>query len=77
MVNELLRLCDEPVAENASSLSMSKKFAKLYGIKNSPLIIPLQESLTVNLPASAVDDSTYKPFPPGAPTFLGIWTQSS
>jgi serine/threonine-protein kinase ATR len=72
MTNELLALCDHPVDENKSTLSMSKDFPRLNRLGCSELIIPLQESLTVTLPPPSSVESNHQPFPLNTPTFKGF-----
>ena len=70
MATELLRLCDAPIKDNdAKTLSMTRDFPHLKRQAPSNLIIPLQESLTVNLPATSSHDSDHQPFPLDAPRF--------
>ena len=70
MATELLRLCDAPIKDNdAKTLSMTRDFPLLKRQAPSDLIIPLQESLTVNLPATSCQNSDHQPFPPDAPKF--------
>lgn len=73
MTNELLALCDHPVDDNKSTLSMSKDFPRLNRLGCSELIIPLQESLTVTLPPPSSVESTHQPFPLNIPTFKGFF----
>jgi serine/threonine-protein kinase ATR len=68
MVDHLLALCDHPVRDDRKTLSMRKDFPQLNSLLPSRLIIPLQESLTANMPTSAAS-SNYQPFPVNAPTF--------
>ena len=75
MTNELLALCDHPVDDNKSTLSMSKDFPRLNRLGCSELIIPLQESLTVTLPPPSSEESTHQPFPLNTPTFKGLFTR--
>ena len=72
MTNELLALCDYPVDDNKSTLSMSKDFPRLNRLGCSELIIPLQESLTVTLPPPSSVELTHQPFPLNTPTFKGL-----
>ncbi|CAK5275112.1 unnamed protein product [Mycena citricolor] len=73
MTNQLLKLCDHPVSDEARGLSMQQKFPELFQLGTSQLIIPLQESLTASLPpSSAVDESTHQPFDLDVPTFQGF-----
>ncbi|KAI5993676.1 hypothetical protein EDD15DRAFT_2388093 [Pisolithus albus] len=70
MTDELLRLCNHPIDDDRKTLSMRRDFPKLAALGRSPLLIPLQESLTVNLPpTSSTENSVHVPFPTSAPTF--------
>ncbi|KAG6335950.1 hypothetical protein ID866_3139 [Astraeus odoratus] len=70
MTDELLRLCNYPIDDDRKTLSMKRDFPQLAALGRSPLLIPLQESLTVNLPpASSTENSNHIPFPTSAPTF--------
>ena len=78
MVNGLLALCElsapdpprNPDAKNI--LSMKRDIPQLARLMPSPLIVPLQESLTVILPpTSAATNSLHQPFRPDIPTFKG------
>ncbi|KAI0268140.1 hypothetical protein BC834DRAFT_678146 [Gloeopeniophorella convolvens] len=92
MINALLGLCDFPPPEPPRNggldaklfLSMKKDIPQLAKLTPSPLIVPLQESLTAKLPppTSAVG-SDFKPFEDDAPTFHGrsplssVWFHAS
>ncbi|OCH94317.1 hypothetical protein OBBRIDRAFT_823598 [Obba rivulosa] len=69
MTEELLGLCDHPIRDEKKTLTMSKNFPGLFRLAPSPLMIPLQESLTASLPPSSSSDATHHPFPTDAPTF--------
>jgi len=78
MVNGLLTLCDFPAPDpprNAgpdarASLSMKRDIPQLAKLMPSPLIVPLQESLTATLPpTSSTINSHHQPFPSNLPTF--------
>ena len=77
MVNGLLTLCDFPAPEpprNApearATLSMKRDIPQLGKLMPSPLIVPLQESLTATLPpTSSTINSHHHPFPSNLPTF--------
>lgn len=69
MTEELLALCDYPIKDEKKALSMSKDFPGLFRSAPSPLMIPLQESLTASLPPSSSSDAMHHPFPLDAPTF--------
>jgi serine/threonine-protein kinase ATR len=78
MVNGLLALCDFPAPDPPRNpdakniLSMKKDIPQLSRLMPSPLIVPLQESLTVILPpTSAATNSLHQPFRPDIPTFHG------
>ncbi|KAG9317708.1 hypothetical protein JVU11DRAFT_1921 [Chiua virens] len=70
MTEELLKLCNHPIEGDRSTLSMKREFPTLAALGRSRLLIPLQESLTANLPpASTTEESTHVPFPSAAPRF--------
>jgi len=78
MVNGLLALCDFPAPDpprNAgpdarTTLSMKRDIPQLAKLMPSPLIVPLQESLTATLPpTSSTINSHHQPFPLNLPTF--------
>lgn len=72
MTAELLRMCDYPIKDDSTkTLSMNKNFPALAMLAPSPLIIPLQESMTVSLPATSSSSTLHQPFPPDAPTIQG------
>ncbi|EJD01349.1 uncharacterized protein FOMMEDRAFT_111106 [Fomitiporia mediterranea MF3/22] len=76
MSTELLKLCDHPIRDEATkSLSMSKDFPTLAKLVPSPLIIPLQESMIVSLPATSSSQSGHQPFPPDAPTISAFFDE--
>ncbi|KAG1752448.1 uncharacterized protein EDB91DRAFT_1243215 [Suillus paluster] len=69
MIDELLRLCNCP---SDRKLSMRQDFPKLLGMKDCNILIPLQSSLTVNLPpVSSMNhrDKRHNIFDPSSPTF--------
>ncbi|KAG2155117.1 uncharacterized protein EDB93DRAFT_1266510 [Suillus bovinus] len=71
MIDELLRLCNYSIGER-KTLSMRRDFPKLLGMKDSNILIPLQSSLTVNLPpVSSTNhrDKRHNLFDPLSPTF--------
>lgn len=72
MTNELLALCDHHIDDDGKKcLSMKKDFPRLLALGRSPLIVPLQESLTATLPptSSTSFGSSHQPFPANTPTF--------
>ena len=73
MTEELLQLCNYPIDDDRKTLSMNRIFPMLASLGRSRLLIPLQESLTANLPpaSSTPENTTHAPFPSAAPTFEG------
>jgi serine/threonine-protein kinase ATR len=71
MTNELLELCDRQVEDDKKHLSMNRDFPRLAALGKSDLIIPLQESLTANLPPTSALEGTHQPFQLDVPTFQG------
>jgi serine/threonine-protein kinase ATR len=71
MASELLSLCDFPIAADSpiKTLTVSKNFPQFRKLGTSPMILPIQESLTVALPAAAIADSDFQPFASNPPTF--------
>lgn len=69
---ELLHLCDYHVHKEAT-LSMSKHFpALLAAVQKTPLVLPLQSSMTVLLPPNGQASQTHRPFPPNLPMIQGF-----
>jgi len=69
---ELLHLCDYHVHKE-TSLSMHKHFpALLAAVQKTPLILPLQSSMTVLLPPNGQVSQTHRPFLPNLPTIQGF-----
>lgn len=68
MTTCLLELCDKEIG-NADVLSMAKDAPKLYRTCPSQLILPLQDSMTVLLPATSTLKDTHRPFRARSPTF--------
>lgn len=69
MADELLNLCNFPIDDKTTALSMLDKFPNLFELAPSPLIIPLRESLTASLPPTSSSTSKHQPFPVDLPTF--------
>jgi serine/threonine-protein kinase ATR len=70
LTKELLYLSDADV-KTTGDLDMKKHFPSLYRLCPMPLILPLQESLTVVMPASSSLKNAHHPFKSNAPTFHG------
>lgn len=69
---ELLHLCDYHVHKE-TTLSMHKHFpALLAAVQTTPLILPLQSSMTVLLPPNGQAQQTHRPFLPNLPTIQGF-----
>ncbi|RDB19974.1 Serine/threonine-protein kinase atr [Hypsizygus marmoreus] len=76
MTNELLNLCDYHIEDSSKkTMGMRKDFPRLADLGKSPLIIPLQESLTASLPPLSSSESTHQPFPLNAPTFESFFDE--
>lgn len=77
MIDELLRLCNYPIGDR-KTLSMRRDFPKLLGMKESNILIPLQSSLTVNLPpvsSMSHRDKRHNLFDPMSPTFAVFYDE--
>ncbi|RDX53828.1 hypothetical protein OH76DRAFT_1342536 [Lentinus brumalis] len=79
LTEELLAFCRADVRE-AKVLSMKQSYKslwKLFKLEDpSPahdILIPLQESLTANMPPQSVADNAHQPFPTDAPTILSFF----
>ncbi|KAI9068446.1 hypothetical protein FKP32DRAFT_1561636 [Trametes sanguinea] len=59
-------------ASDKQPLSLASVCPKLPRLMPSPIIIPLQESLTANIPPASASDAHHNPFPVNAPTFVAI-----
>lgn len=66
MVKQMLDLANYRVSDQ-EELRMSIQFKSLRSQTPSPLIVPLQNSLTVVMPSSVIDQYTHKPFPADLP----------
>ncbi len=74
LTEELLKFC-RAEAREAKVMSMSRSYGSLYKLfkpedTSHDILIPLQESLTANLPPQSSSENTHQPFPVDAPTFL-------
>lgn len=68
LVDQLLHLCNHNITKN-DPLVMEHVFPALYKLAPMRLIIPLQNSLNVTLPADASRRAEHKPFPERLPIF--------
>lgn len=66
MVKQLLDLANYKVRD-LSELHMKEHFRGLNNLAPSPMIVPLQSSLTVTLPSAVVNQFEHKPFPSNLP----------
>jgi serine/threonine-protein kinase ATR len=72
LTDHLIHLCNFQVAKDVSVLNMSRDFRKLQKLVatvNPGVIIPLQKSLTANMPS--VSNTTHKPFLSDLPIING------
>ncbi|KAI0751060.1 hypothetical protein C8Q80DRAFT_1099585 [Daedaleopsis nitida] len=79
LTEELLKLCRAEVKE-AKVMSMSRTYKDLYRMfkpedPSHDILIPLQESLTANLPPQSASENTHQPFPVDAPTFVSFFDE--
>jgi serine/threonine-protein kinase ATR len=74
MIDCFIQLCSCPVAKDTVKLSMSKDFATLYRLAQTPfnMILPLQSSLTIALPTGKSSESNHKAFPDILPVITGF-----
>jgi serine/threonine-protein kinase ATR len=63
MARELIVLANVVVVKEISGLSMEERFPKLKALAPSPLIVPLEDQLTVTLPHDCSSKSDHRPFP--------------
>lgn len=63
LVDSLLELCNYTVGPKENSLSLHRQFPQLFRLAPTQLIIPIQSSLNVALPADTSSTLTHKPFP--------------
>ena len=72
MADELLQLCNVPITDlKKKKYTLEGLNPNLAKLTPSPLIIPLQESMTVSLPPTSSSESRHQPFPSDAPTIVG------
>ncbi|TFK55398.1 hypothetical protein OE88DRAFT_1622542 [Heliocybe sulcata] len=69
MISGLLNLCEHEPHGDERTFSMFKKFPALRRMMPSRLVIPLQGSLTANLPSTSAREARHQPFPVDPPTF--------
>ncbi|KAJ3317785.1 serine/threonine-protein kinase M1 [Boothiomyces sp. JEL0866] len=73
-VDQFIQLCNYPIPNGKSKLSMSKDFRKLQKIValGPGIMIPLQSSLTVTLPGRNQPVSNHNPFNSELPLIIGF-----
>lgn len=62
MASELIVLANVTVVKEITLLSMERQFKKLKDLAPSPLIIPLEDQLTVTLPHDCSSQGDHRPF---------------
>lgn len=72
MAHELLVLCNHAVSNSTKTLSMKHDFPNLVKLPTDHLLLPLQSSLVVSLPATNLLDPKHQPFPPDLPRIKGM-----
>lgn len=71
LTKEFVHLSDTE-AKQAGEMDMKRSFPALYKLCPMPLILPLQDSLTVTMPPSSSSaEAKHQPFDAAAPTFHG------
>nr|KAJ3419635.1 serine/threonine-protein kinase M1 [Polyrhizophydium stewartii] len=75
LTDQLLHLCNFAIPRDVSIMSMSKDFKTLHRMTDLDMIIPLQSSMTVNLPTSSQTLTSHKPFPRDLPTIARFHDQ--
>ncbi|KAI1796128.1 hypothetical protein LXA43DRAFT_880633 [Ganoderma leucocontextum] len=78
MTDELMNVCK--LVDEVKLLHISKDFPPLKrmldnGRTAKEILIPLQESLTANLPPLSASESTHQPFPVDAPSIASIFDE--
>lgn len=68
----LLRLCEQNVGKTVTTLAMESAFPELPALARGDLILPLQASVTVNLPANHELKADHSPFPSELPRLTGF-----
>lgn len=71
MAEELLKLCEYPVGKEIKTLSMQQNFPRLAALATNELIIPLQDSISVSLPADNLANPQHLPFDTDLPRISG------
>lgn len=72
LASELLHLCNYPAPKsNNASFDMVRDFPKLVDLAACDLILPLQSSVVVNLPADNIPRKDHLPFPSDLPRITG------
>lgn len=72
LASELLHLCNFPAAKPTTSFTIEQHFPRLQGLAGCGLILPLQSSVTVNLPPSYQPKADHRPFPLDLPLIQGF-----
>jgi serine/threonine-protein kinase ATR len=73
--DNLMQLCNFPVAQDMFTLSLSVNFRKLHRLLSDRLIdviIPLQSSMIGTLPLPGATIGTHRPFPNDLPTIMSF-----
>lgn len=71
LASELLNLCNHPAPKNSTAFDMQRDFPRLADLASCNLILPLQSSMTVNLPADNELRQDHLPFPVDLPRING------
>ncbi|KAJ3311720.1 serine/threonine-protein kinase M1 [Boothiomyces sp. JEL0838] len=73
-IDQLIQLCNYPITDGKTKLSMSKDFRKLQKIVSlgPGIMIPLQSSLTITLPDRHQSINSHNPFNSELPLIVGF-----
>ncbi|KAJ3291727.1 serine/threonine-protein kinase M1 [Borealophlyctis nickersoniae] len=72
LTDNLLLLCNHQVGPRENALSIKKSFRNLERMVPLRMIVPLQSTMTVTLPADGQSSSDHRPFPRDSPTIHGF-----
>ncbi|ORX89906.1 hypothetical protein K493DRAFT_288711 [Basidiobolus meristosporus CBS 931.73] len=72
LTDQLLGVCNYPVSSRETTLSINRDFRTLQRMTPLKIIVPLQSTLTVTLPANSQTLSSHNPFPSEQPVISGF-----
>ncbi|CAO1622863.1 unnamed protein product [Sympodiomycopsis kandeliae] len=72
LAHHLLVLCEQNFGKTVTTVTMESSFPELFALAKGDLILPLQSSVTVNLPANYEIKVDHSPFPADPPRLVGF-----